>query len=186
MDAAYFNPILNSIVKVMKTMVHQDMDRGEVIAKRNNLAFGEVSSLISLKGSSGLGSIAVSFPLDVIRNIAKIMLPPDSELNNEMIRDLTGEMGNMFAGGAKSEMEDAGYDFDISLPQIFAGKPHYIKHVSNEPVVFIPFTSEIGTFFVEICFTKVKKKPVIIKSKLSYTGPHSLARDKKSSLRINK
>jgi chemotaxis protein CheX len=177
MEAAYLNPVLNSIVNVMKMMVRQDVERGEVIAKKNNLAFGEVSSVITLKGKSGVGSIAVSFPLDVIMNIANIMLPPDAPRDNAMIRDLAGEMGNMIAGGAKSEMEDAGFDFEISLPQIHAGKPHYIKHVADQPAVFIPFTADVGSFFVEISFSKIQqKRTTIIKSELSYAGPGSITR----------
>ena len=135
----------------MKMMVHQDVERGEILLKKNDLAFGEVSSLITLSGESGKGSISVSYPIDVIMNIANIMLPPDSPKDNAMIKELTGEMSNMIAGATKTELEGIGLKFDISLPNISAGKPHHLKHILPE-TIFIPFTSEIGVFFVEFCF----------------------------------
>ena len=151
MDAKYINPALNAIVNVMKMMVHQDIERGEILVKNNDLAFGEVSSLIRLEGKSGIGSMSVSYPLDVIMNIANIMLPPDSPRDNAMIKDLTGEMSNMIAGSTKTELENIGLHFDISLPQISAGKPHHLKHVCPS-TIFIPFTAPVGAFFVEFCF----------------------------------
>lgn len=156
MDTTYINPALEAIVEVMKTMAHQELTRGEIILKQNDLAFGEVSSVINMDGESGQGTIAVSFPLVVIMKLANIMLPPDTPRNNEMIRDLTGEMANMFAGSMKAKLEENQLKFNISLPAILAGKPHHIKHLNNQAAIFIPFSCEIGSFFVEICFdTKV-------------------------------
>ena len=151
MDAKYINPALNAIVKVMKIMAQQDVERGEILVKKNDLAFGEVSSLITLEGKSGKGSISVSYPIDVIMNIAKIMLPPDAPRDNAMIKDLTGEMSNMIAGATKQELEDTGLYFDISLPNISAGKPHHLNHVCPN-TIFVPFTASVGAFFVEFCF----------------------------------
>jgi len=174
MDATYLNPVLNAIVKVMKMMANQDVTRGEILLKNNDLAFGEISSVLMLKGAEIQGSISVSFPLEVIMKIAEIMLPPDTPRDNAMIKDLTGEMGNMFAGVAKSEMENNGLKFDISLPTILAGKPHHIKHIIKEAAIFVPFYSSVGTFFVEICFGKKAKTTQVIRSELSYRGPSSL------------
>jgi len=151
-DTQYINPVLKSIVNVMKTMVRQDVKRGEIVVKENTLAFGEVSAVINLEGEQGRGSISASFPIDVLLNIAKIMLPPSIKVDNYMLKDLTGELANMFAGGAQAIMESEGIKYQISLPSIVAGKPHHIRHQHDHRSVLIPFSSDVGTFFVEVSF----------------------------------
>lgn len=152
MDATYLNPALKAILNVMEKMAHLHPERDQARIKQNNVAIGDVSSVIEMKGESGTGSVSVSFPDIVIKNLAKRMLPPGMPLGNEILRDLTGEMGNMIAGGMKGELENAGLKFNISLPKIISGSPHHIDHNSPSPVLMLPFNCEIGPFFVEITF----------------------------------
>lgn len=153
MDATYINPALKAIVNVMEKMAQLHPERHQARVKQNDMAIGDVSSIIEMKGASGSGSVSVTFPDIVLRSLGKRMLPPGMPVSDEMLHDLTGEMANMIAGGMKGELEDAGLKFNISLPKIFAGSPHKLEHNSSSPVIMLPFNCEIGPFFVEITFT---------------------------------
>ena len=154
MHTTYVNPALKAILNVMDTMAHLQPRRDRPLVKRNNIAVGDVSSVIAMQGVSGQGSVSVSFPELVIRDLGKRMLPPGVELTAGLLQDLTGEMTNMIAGGMKGELESAGLRFDISLPKIISGRPHKIEHSCNAPVLLLPFHSEIGPFYVEITFSQ--------------------------------
>lgn len=156
MDATYINPALNAIVNVMAKMAHLQPEKDQVSIKRNSISLGDVSSVISMQGESGKGSVAVSFPDNVIRVIAHRMLPPGMELNDEILHDLTGEMANMIAGGMKGELESVGLKYNISLPQIIHGSPHSIVHDCKTPIILLSFITEVGPFFVEITFKPEK------------------------------
>ena len=136
--------------------MRQDVVRGEVVTKKNNLAFGEISSVITLTGESGTGSIAVSFPFEVIMKIAEIMLPSHASKNGEMIEDLCGEIGSLFASIIKTELQNKGIELNASKPAVYAGQPHYLGHALQKSVAFVPFSSDIGIIFVEICFGSLK------------------------------
>jgi len=157
MDSALVNAVLAAVKNVMKMMVHQDITHAEPYFKQGNIAFGEVSSYIYLVNVETKASVSVSFPYDVIKKIAEIMLPPGTNINGEVIKDLTQEMANMFAGGAKSTLEDAGLRFEMSLPKLIAGSSHEIKHVSKKGIMMIPLNASIGPFFVEICCVENRK-----------------------------
>jgi len=62
---------------------------------------------------------------------------------------LVGEITNMATGGAKALFEQKGYDFDMAIPPVVAGKDHRIVHKSSVPKSILPFSTESGEFCVE-------------------------------------
>jgi len=160
MEKQLTEAVLAAIKNVIKTMLQQEATHTEPYVKKKPIAFGEVSSYIYLVDEHNKYSVAVSFPHDVIRLIARKMLPPNTVLTGEVIKDLTQEMANMFAGGAKSSLEDAGIKLQMSLPRLIAGKNHIIKHVSETGILMIPLMCDFGPFFVEICKAQQKQNEV--------------------------
>lgn len=156
MKQTYLKPILNTITQVLTKIFHQEVVRGEVLAKQNNLAFGEVSSVVTLEGEGGTGSIAVSFPFEVIMKIAEIMLPRNAPKDGKTIQDLSGEIGEMFGGLIKSDLDKLGIKLNVSKSAVYAGQPHYLAHAVQKPVTFVPFSADVGIIFVELCFGGLK------------------------------
>lgn len=151
MDARYINPVLDSIINVLSTMAHMTPKPGKPVIKNDSQARGVVTGLIDFSGKQATVSTAISFPQPVILEITKRMLRIELEEVDEMVMDLVGEIANMMAGGAKASLEKEGYDFELTLPKVAAGEEHEIKHSINAPVVLLPFNTESGEFFVEIC-----------------------------------
>lgn len=156
MKQTYLSPILSTISQVLTKIFHQEVIPGEVLAKQNNLAFGEVSSVVTLEGEGGSGSIAVSFPFEVIMKIAEIMLPRNAVKDGKTIQDLSGEIGEMFGGLVKSDLDKMGVKLNVSKTAVFAGQPHYLAHAVQKPVTFVSFSADVGTIFVELCFCSLK------------------------------
>ena len=152
MDATYVNPALHAILNILDKMAHIMPERGDIKLKINHMAYGDVTSIIEMEGESGIGSVAVSFPQNVIRFIAERMLPPGMPLSDEMLQDLTGELSNMIAGSMKGELEQAGLKYNISLPKILTGTPHVLSHNCKSPIIMLSFNTEAGPFYVEVAF----------------------------------
>ena len=87
-----------------------------------------------------------------IFDIARRMLGEEVTEVNSTVPDLVGEITNMVTGGAKRLLSEQGYDFDMAIPAVVAGKNHRISHKSNGVKIMIPFSTLAGKFFVEICF----------------------------------
>ncbi len=80
------------------------------------------------------------------------MLGEEIHSVNDIVTDLVGEITNIVTGGAKRSLSEMGYDFDLAIPGVVAGKNHIITHMTKGQTIVLPFHTEQGDFFVEICF----------------------------------
>lgn len=152
MDANHLNPALDSIVNVLTTMAGITPTIGKPSIKNNQTAPGVITGLIDLVSKDTTGSLAISFSKPVALELASKMLRIDTDVVDEMVEDLVGEMANMMAGGAKAIYHEQGYDFELTLPKVVAGENHQVKHSVEGTTILLPFNTESGEFYVEACF----------------------------------
>lgn len=152
MKVEFINPFLTSMLNVLETMANLKATPGTPQRKADNMAQGDVTGIIGMASQEVKGSLAITFTSAAICDIAKRMLGDDITEINTTITDLVGEITNMVTGGAKRLLEEQGYDFDMAIPAVVAGKNHFISHKSSGPKIMIPFSTPAGKFFVEICF----------------------------------
>jgi len=43
------------------------------------------------------------------------------------------------------------YSFEMAIPTVVSGEGHTIMHVTDHPVLLIPFETVAGPFFMEAC-----------------------------------
>ncbi len=152
MNVDCINPVLSSMLNVLSTMAQLDAKPSKPRLKTGTEALGDVSGMIDMKGEGVNGSLAISFSTQVIGELCKRMLRHEIDGIDDTAKDLTGEMTNMVTGGAKSGLEEKGYNISMSLPRVSAGDKHVLEHPVDAKTVVLPFTSEAGEFYVEICF----------------------------------
>lgn len=154
MNVEFFNPFLNSMSNVLATMATLDIKPQKLAVKNDAIPKGDVTGIISMNSPNSKGVLSISFSENVILSIAHRMLgEPITELNKEVI-DLVGEITNMVCGNAKRILETKGYDFDLASPEVITGKSQVTKYADGVPVVVIPFTTDVGEFHVEVCFSR--------------------------------
>ena len=152
MDANHLNPALDSIVNVLTTMAGITPTIGKPSIKTDQNAHGVITGLIDLVSKDTNGSLAISFSKPVALELANKMLRLDTDVVDEEIEDLIGEMTNMVAGGAKAIYQEQGYDFDLTRPTVITGENHQVKHSVKGTTILLPFNTESGEFYVEACF----------------------------------
>ncbi len=152
MNVAFINPFIQSILEVLSTMANMEAKPGPPAIKKNSVAQGDVTGIIGMAGEKIVGSLAVCFTEPVIIEIAKRMLGETPPSIDETVIDMVGEITNIVTGGAKKLLADDGYHFDMAIPAVVSGKDHSINHKSNGTTIILPFSTEAGEFFIEICF----------------------------------
>lgn len=152
MRAEFINPFLDAILDVLSTMAQIQATPGKPSLKKERASKGDVSGLIGLTGNQMKGSLAISFTEPVILKIAENMLGEKIDSVNDTITDLVGEITNMVTGGAKRTLSEMGYDFDLAIPGVVSGRQHTITHRTSGQTILLPFKTDQGDFFVEICF----------------------------------
>jgi chemotaxis protein CheX len=152
MKVEFINPFLESIVNVLETMANVKATPGKPQRKEEDVAHGDVTGVIGMASEQVKGSLAITFTSAAIFDIAKRMLGEEVTDINNTVTDLVGEITNMVTGGAKRVLAEQGYDFDMAIPAVIAGKNHRISHKSNGMKIIIPFSIIAGKFYVEVCF----------------------------------
>lgn len=152
MKVEFINPFLESILNVLNTMAKLEARPGKPAIKTNQIAQGDVTGLMGMASPQAKGTLAITFTEPVILEITKRMLGEELTGIDDTVTDMVGEITNMVTGGAKRILSEHGYRFDMAIPSVISGKNHVIHHKSKAPIVIIPFNTQAGSFFIEICF----------------------------------
>ncbi len=119
-------------------------------AKKEQRPADYSSAVMAFSGQGSFGSMSISFEKDFLPVLAeKVFMGATVDLNEEMMKDLTGEMCNQVLGKVKQRFQKLGLDMQIGLPEMFIGYGHEITHLSSNPVVAIPISVSGYTCTVE-------------------------------------
>jgi chemotaxis protein CheX len=152
MNVKLINPVLETMVSVLSTMANLQPSIGKPSLKQDEIALGEVTGMMSMVSPKVRASLAITFTRSAILDLVKRMLGEELTEVDDTARDMAGEMTNMVVGGAKNLYAAQGYDFDMSTPSILMGEKHTVHHAYSGKTIVMPFSSDSGEFFVEICF----------------------------------
>jgi chemotaxis protein CheX len=152
MNVEFINPFINALINVIDVMGHTELTYEKPRIKKNDVAMGDVSGLIGMVGSKTKGSLSITFEKSLALRIMQRMVGDKLEEIDEEITDMVGEITNMVSGGAKLELSKKGYEFDMATPMVVSGTNHTIDHIHEGHVIIIPFGSDSGKAFIEICF----------------------------------
>lgn len=154
MQLNFVNPVLNSCNAVLTSVAGLHLQVGKPHKKKPEApVVGKcVTGLIGMEGKLRRASMAIIFSDTVLVNIASKMLPDGGVRGAGVSIDLVGEISNMILGRAKGELEEQGYDFQMSLPTMMVGYDYIVPHQTKGVILRIPYASSGGPFYVEVCF----------------------------------
>lgn len=151
MDVQLIKPVVETLINVFSTMADVRPDVGKPSLKKDEIARGDVTGIMSMVSPQLRASVAITFTKPVIINLVRRMLGEEIRDINDTACDLTGELTNMVVGGAKNLFASQGYDFDMSTPSILIGKGHLVHHPFSGETILLLLTADSGQFCVEIC-----------------------------------
>jgi len=151
MKVEHINPFLNATLNVLKTMAFTEATAGKPYLKKERVAGGDVSGIIGITGETE-GSLSISFTEPAICQIVSNMFGEEITKLNQEVEDAVGEITNMISGDARRELAEKGFVLKGAIPSVVSGHNHTVKHMAKGPSIAIPFTTEAGSFVVEVCF----------------------------------
>jgi chemotaxis protein CheX len=153
MKVEYINPFLNATVNVLKTMAFTEAKPGKPYRKEAETASGDVTGIIGITGATE-GSLSITFMESCICGIVTNMFGEEITTLDDEVKDAVGEITNMICGDARRELGEKGITLSAAIPSVISGKGHSIKHMTKGPAVAIPFDTSVGSFVVEVCFSR--------------------------------
>jgi chemotaxis protein CheX len=166
MDVKYINPFINALDHTMATMLGVAPERMTISVKSHNIALGDISAIIGFAGENVQGSIALSFPEKMALLLYRRIIGEVVTRINKDIEDIVGELANIVAGGAKTELENSRLFIHNAIPSVIVGKNHTIAHKGTTPFVLIPFQWETHYFTMEVSM-KIESTGLLFKRALA-------------------
>ena len=137
--------------EVLSTMAMITPVAGKPDVKNNNTAKGDVTGVIGLTGDK-TGTISVTFTQKCALAVVKNMLGDDIQDVVQDTKDAVGEITNMISGKTRQLLAQNGLNILAATPSVIMGKDHSVHHITSEPIMAIPFSTDHGEFTVEFCF----------------------------------
>jgi chemotaxis protein CheX len=176
MDVKLINPFLYGAKEVLQKMASVESTVGTPYVKQDDRATGDLSGIIGLTGDA-IGSLAISFSESCICGIAGAMLSESFVEANQEVFDAVGEITNMISGVARTYLEKDTFTVWAGIPAVVIGKDHYVKHILKSPSIVIPFTTEYGSFFVDVCIKSTLSKKSNVAREQPAAKPNSFMLD---------
>lgn len=149
MKVEHINPFLKAVTNTFATMLSADAHRGELTLGDPKQRTYPISGLIGLSGKAS-GMVVINLSTEVALRAASMMLMDDLKEVDEDVLDAVGELANVIAGQAKTELEQ--YQLSVGLPNVITGEGHEVRFPSNTPPLAVPFKTDFGPLRLEVGF----------------------------------
>jgi chemotaxis protein CheX len=148
--ADYVNPVIKATRDVFEMMLGCTPKRVGLRLKDDQPGTFAVSGVIGITGRA-VGTIVFCMSEKMAKEVLKRMVGTEAPSINAEVCDAVGELTNMIAGAAKSQL--AHLELSISLPNVISGDPHSVHYPSEIKPFIILFDSELGSFAIEAGFS---------------------------------
>lgn len=145
--AGYINPFLHATVTVFSRLANLELTRNAPFIRQNFAPQYDVTGIIGLTGKA-TGTVAVSFSKQIAISLTESLLGEKPADINAQVVDAVGELTNMIAGSAKSQLESL--ELSLGLPTVVIGRAACVAFPSCATPISIPFESPMGPLVVEV------------------------------------
>lgn len=153
LDVDFINPFIESSVKTLNAMCGmKDINAGKPYLYNEEEELNiDISGTLVISSPYFKGSIAVSFADKVYKDLINTMLAQDSESIDVDNQEGAAEIINIIFGQTKAELNTRGYNLERAIPSVMRGHNHKINQNNKIPVLLVPFKTDAGDFFIQIC-----------------------------------
>ncbi len=150
MDVKYINPFLESFSAVMPQLGYENIQKGSLSVKGQELVNSGVNIIIGIVGKIR-GNVVYNLTMQSAKNIASTMMGMPIEELDEMSKSALSELANMLTASAATSFYNLGLPVDISTPTLLQGENISIKMSSNQ-VLCVQLLADDNAVDVNIAF----------------------------------
>lgn len=158
-DVNFVNPFVDGALAALSKLAELSAKAGKSYIKSENAPApgkAEIATVIGLTSKHFRGSVALCFNGDTLFEVARRILDSETKMttiNTDVETALSQLMGHLFYTAA-IKLGDSGLSFERAVPTIVKGRALEIQHLAPTPTLILPFTSDVGMFWMEITVTQ--------------------------------
>lgn len=147
MQAEHINPFIRSLVNTFDKMLKCQVTRGQLTLAQSGAKHFPISGVIGLSGKAA-GAVVINLSETLaLRAASELLMAPMDQVNDDVL-DVVGELANVVAGHAKTELEQ--YEMSVSLPNVITGEGHEIRFPTGAHAIAVPFETDFGPLRLEV------------------------------------
>lgn len=146
MKAEFINPFIHSTISVFDTMLGCKLVRTKLYLREQAAQEHTISGIIGLCGRA-TGTVVLRMNCETALSATEIMLGERPAGLNADVKDAVGELANMVAGGAKTQLAEL--NMSLAIATVVTGT-FSVEFPSKMPPICIEFNSPWGPVVVEV------------------------------------
>jgi chemotaxis protein CheX len=151
-DVDFINPFIDSSIKTLNGLCGDaNIEAQKPYLLGSEVLEVDISGTLAISSPYFKGSIAITFDDKVYQTVISKMLEEnigEVDVNNQ---DGAAEIINIIFGQTKAILNQRGYSLDRAIPSVMRGRGHKIYQDAKIPVLLVPFRSDLGKFWMQIC-----------------------------------
>lgn len=153
MDNRIFREILISVVDVVYQNTKEKLTPLSVSESKAENEDQDVSSVLAFYGEGIKGTLVIGTSLELLTLFAtKMLYCEESDLTNEMLDDVMGEIANQVLGIIRNALSEYGYELNSSMQLVVTGKDHHFHTNTGGHYYVLPFSVNNLEFKVTFCY----------------------------------
>lgn len=152
MRVEYINPFVESAITVLREMAGAEFNRGDLALRTYPLLTKGLVIVIGVAGQIE-GRVLYDMNMDTALKISGLMMGGEELTTyDEMVASALAELGNIISGNAISQLNDLGFQFDITPPTLFVGDNLEMSspHLETQTLVIPLINPEVGEVIVNV------------------------------------
>lgn len=145
------NAVIESFVQTVEVLAKvRPKNAKPYMRSRGTSPVGDVIGIVGITSKSLKGTFILGFPRETyLELVSRIHKKKYTELDPQ-IHDWAAETLNVVLGQAKTTLNNENYEVRYSIPEMIT--PQFLDeiHAENSSAIVVPFSSEVGNFFVEL------------------------------------
>lgn len=155
-EAKNLMPFVDGVKRVFTTLVSATVFPGKPYVKSSKPPQPfDIASSIGVTGQHLSGSFTLCFQAANLLAFVNQMLGEKNE-SIQGLEDSASELVNMIFGHAKVVLNEQGHNVQMSIPTLLKGRRISTNYFTKDPVIVLPFESDMGGFQVEFAFQTEK------------------------------
>ncbi len=139
-DAQLNFAVIDAVTETLRTMIGQDPLAEQTLYNSDVHCSGDISGIINLVQDQTEGLLIMTFPQKTISFLLSQIYGEPSVDSETSIREGVGEFTNIIYASVKKSLNQSGYAFKMTLPNVIIGDHHQIICPKVKAKMTIPFT----------------------------------------------
>ena len=152
MRVEYINPFVESAMTVLREMAGIEFTRGDLALRTYPLLTKGMVIVIGVAGQIE-GRVLYDMDMETALKISGLMMGGETVTEyDEMVASALAELGNIISGNAISQLNDLGFEFDITPPTLFVGDNLEMSspNLDTQTLVIPLLQPEVGEIIINV------------------------------------